>query len=473
MSTSNQNHTPTVFISYARKDVTFRNDVCKYLEEHAKIETVYDDEDFLFGRPWRDEIRDKIDDSDAFLALITQNAVSSHYVLYEFVWAAARGKRPVFLVAPDVEKDTIPEPIQELHGRFLEIDNYMTSLDVIGQKLHEIARLNRSQPDMPPDRPYVKSIETDETERMADQDIVRAIVDKYLEGTILSDDIMPKLEVVLNSVRSESLRYVDTLTYYEVIQEALHDNARTLKGELGAEEQRRHHGFQWSLGELLSQVLAQFDELQDVAQDRHLAWTSPFEVEGRRIIASKYVFTCDLFYRFKREEHGQELSGLRRSGYPHVVELDGFKQSPESVQKLQGELKEWGGWLAQVLRQKRIRVNTVRPPTRIEWKELAKPPTNLSRHSLGSFNVVSDFVKDTRMAAVGIYPGAVSEVGVFDAIGNTWELCFEENEGFFIAGWCHTSNGPKSSIHKNWDRFIPLSGKKRGEPVAIRFVAEI
>ena len=97
-----------IFISYSRRDIDFAQKIVDALAAN-KLDTWIDGKSIPKGEKWLDAIYRGIEESDAFLFLISRNSVNSDYCHKEIVHAVKNNKRilpEIRLLAPG----EVPQP---------------------------------------------------------------------------------------------------------------------------------------------------------------------------------------------------------------------------------------------------------------------------------------------------------------------------------------------------------------------------
>ncbi len=129
-----------VFISYAREnsDIALRvyNDLKK-----PRIAPWLDTSDIEPGAIWRQEIRDKIDESTYFLALVSEVATSKKFVQQEWSWALEKGKQVIPIL---IQQFKIPENFALAEFQWIDIEpKYESAMQKILRLLHKSAKQER------------------------------------------------------------------------------------------------------------------------------------------------------------------------------------------------------------------------------------------------------------------------------------------------------------------------------------------
>jgi hypothetical protein len=95
-----------VFISYSRKDKVFAGKLTEALEK-SELETWIDWEDIPPTADWMDQIHKGIEQTDAFLFLLSPDSVSSKVCGQEVDHAVQNGKRLIPIVVRDVDPNNV------------------------------------------------------------------------------------------------------------------------------------------------------------------------------------------------------------------------------------------------------------------------------------------------------------------------------------------------------------------------------
>ena len=120
---------PDVFVSYSRRDTDFVRRVTASLEEHGKTPWL-DTQGIADGEVFPQALRTAIEESDAFLFVITPASVASTYCEQEVDYALSLQKRIVPVLRQAVPDPEVPEEIRHRNWiPFTEADDYDTSLD--------------------------------------------------------------------------------------------------------------------------------------------------------------------------------------------------------------------------------------------------------------------------------------------------------------------------------------------------------
>lgn len=119
---------PDVFISYSRRDSDFVRELHEALRERGK-EVWVDWEDIPPAARWREELREALEDSDAFVFVISPDSATSKYCREEIDRAAELHKRIVPLVHRRVSDDGLPETINTRNWIFFDTDPFEEGID--------------------------------------------------------------------------------------------------------------------------------------------------------------------------------------------------------------------------------------------------------------------------------------------------------------------------------------------------------
>jgi hypothetical protein len=450
-----------VFVSYAHVDTKWRDDVCRFLEKNG-FEPIFDSEKLDLGKPWRPQLKSLIDEADSMLVLFSGTSVESEWVLFEFVWGLAKDKSPIFLAK---EKVKIPDPVSDIQGQILDLDTIITDMDKVATALQQISNENR-QKRISTTLPKLNEatsewVETQFDRRMKDDEVVEALVNRHLQVTITRPDLNPSIEVLQQTI-SALPRNIATKVYLSVIQKELSQNDNALrKSNISAEQFQFLHRKQWSLGELLSQLT--------IDEPLHFwDWSQPHSIDSNKFKMSKYPITVGLYNQYQKEVFKKRMSPSGDAGKPYLIQVDGMKQGSILEKNLREDIEKLGEWL----REKDPQIRRIRLPTRKEWLSMAQPEVKWDKKTLSACNLTSDNVYKTDLATVGTYRASRSRHDCYDIMGNSWELCLD-NDDWYVAGWSYKNGVQSNEIHRNWDDVIELDGKAVGEPVAIRLIAEI
>ena len=104
-----------VFVSYSRVDGTFaRAEIYEKLEKHG-FKLWRDLSDMEGGEDWREQLRKAIEGTDTLVLCLSDQALKSNYVKWEWHLARSIGKRVVPVVAGDVDFDAAPRWVTRMH----------------------------------------------------------------------------------------------------------------------------------------------------------------------------------------------------------------------------------------------------------------------------------------------------------------------------------------------------------------------
>ncbi len=127
-----------VFISYAREDSDIAHRVYNDLKK-PRIVPWLDKSDIEPGANWDREIRDEIDESTYFLALVSEVAISKKYVQQEWSWALEKGKQ---VIPIRIQQSNVPENLAAL--QWIDIEpQYEHGMQKILRLLHKSAKQGR------------------------------------------------------------------------------------------------------------------------------------------------------------------------------------------------------------------------------------------------------------------------------------------------------------------------------------------
>ncbi len=105
-----------IFISYKRED---REDKCKPLADRLRVEgfDVWFDENIEGGESWFDIINHNLEQSFIVVVIVTEAALISHYVTYEWSWALGYGLEVIPLRFYDtISSEMTGHPLLKLQG---------------------------------------------------------------------------------------------------------------------------------------------------------------------------------------------------------------------------------------------------------------------------------------------------------------------------------------------------------------------
>ena len=450
-----------VFVSYAHVDTKWRDDVCRFLEKN-EFEPLFDSEKLNLGKPWRPQLKSLIDEADSMLVLFSDTSAESLWVLFEFVWGLAKNKSPIFLAKDKVK---IPDPVSDIQGQFLDLDTIMTDMDKVVSALQKISDENRQRRIVNTFREIneVTSewVETQFDRRMRDEEVVEALVDRHLQVTIARPDLNPSVEVLQQTINTLP-RNISSKVYLTVIEKALlRNNDEMRQPNLSAEQFQYLHRRQWSLGELLSQLIVDnpfyFWE-----------WSEIQQIDSRKVMISKHPVTIGLYNQYQKEVFDKRILPSVNAGKPYLIQVDGMRHGSTLAKNLIEDIDKLGEWL----RKQNSKIRRLRLPTSKEWIFMAQPEVKWDKKTLSACNLTSDNVYETDLATVGTYKAGITKHGCYDMIGNAWELCLDD-EDWYVAGWSFKNGVQSNEVHRNWKDVIELEGKAVGEPVTIRLIAEM
>lgn len=105
---------PKIYISYNNKDNLIAQEISSWLKGLG-YELAIDVDILSAGVKWQEELSNALKASDVFIALLTENSISSQYVLYEIGVARAYAQSSKMLVIPVLFSDIpIPNVIRDL-----------------------------------------------------------------------------------------------------------------------------------------------------------------------------------------------------------------------------------------------------------------------------------------------------------------------------------------------------------------------
>ena len=124
-----------VFISYARADLAFADQLVSALEAHD-IEVRIDRRDLPFARVWQDELVEMVRWADTVLFIISPDAIGSKWCEWELAQVAKYQKRLGPIVYRPVENDRIPEDLSKLqHISFAPPSDFDTAIERLVEQL--------------------------------------------------------------------------------------------------------------------------------------------------------------------------------------------------------------------------------------------------------------------------------------------------------------------------------------------------
>src|SRR5258708_4472657 len=111
-----------VFISYARKDITFAQQIVAALESRGLAPKI-DTRDLPKLEDWRRELLGFIREADAVVFIVSPNSISSPVCSWEVGQVAHLNKRLAPIVLERVSDDRIPEAIAKINYLFFDPPN--------------------------------------------------------------------------------------------------------------------------------------------------------------------------------------------------------------------------------------------------------------------------------------------------------------------------------------------------------------
>jgi MinD-like ATPase involved in chromosome partitioning or flagellar assembly len=120
-----------IFLSYAREDHEFIEDLKSRLEEHD-YSTWIDSEDIRLGADWQREIDNGINQSDIVIVVMTPDAKNSEYVTYEWAFALGAKKEVITILLERTELHSRLKALQ--HVDFCKVhrwDQFFRGLEQI------------------------------------------------------------------------------------------------------------------------------------------------------------------------------------------------------------------------------------------------------------------------------------------------------------------------------------------------------
>jgi len=436
-----------VFVSYGREDKTWRQDIVGFLIKEG-FQAIFDEGEIELGTNWRVSLKNMLDSSSAMLVLFTENSVKNPWVLYECIYAIAKGKLVIFLAKDQSVK--VPDPISDLQGVFLDVERHTELMERVAHTLK-------------------KGRVSEQTERrkstvIDDEEVLTFLINRYVElgAKKIHDGVqdISEIEQTINDMKS--FDYTND-TYLKVIQNQIYTKGIKLGEHFANPPQFEDmHRAQAIRGELLSQLLDQNPQY-------FFQWTNPFKVGSKTLIASKYLLTRGLYYVGFRGDKAIGIGGS--GGLPQLFQVDNMKKGEENEENLLFQLDKLREWITEQLHHIKVHPKDVRVPTIAEWIALAQPSSQWDALQLSGCNLVSRAITGKeRVSVVGTYPMSRSKEGCFDVIGNTWELC-KDGEDWCVMG-CSYKNTLRDAS-RNWAKPISVLGKALGEPVGLRFIAEM
>src|SRR5690349_15796749 len=108
---------PDVFISYSRKDSEFVRALHSSLADAGRDAWV-DWQDIAPSADWMAEIRGAIEQTDAFIFVLSPDSVASSVCGDELDYAVQQQKRLIPVVRRDVDASAVPEALRQLNWIF-------------------------------------------------------------------------------------------------------------------------------------------------------------------------------------------------------------------------------------------------------------------------------------------------------------------------------------------------------------------
>jgi hypothetical protein len=122
---------PVVFISYSRKDIEFVRRLDAELKRRDRKAWV-DWEGIWPGDKWENRIYKAIEDTNAFIFVLTPDSVSSEVCEKEIAHAAANNKRLVPVLYRDVKAASVPKSVAELNWILCrDNDDFQKAIDTV------------------------------------------------------------------------------------------------------------------------------------------------------------------------------------------------------------------------------------------------------------------------------------------------------------------------------------------------------
>jgi WD40 repeat protein len=119
------------FISYSRKNIAFARLLMEAFEKN-KIQAWIDWQDIPPSADWLAEVYEAIEQSDAFIFIISENSVISEICSLEIKHAVENNKRLIPIVVNEVEPAQVPAPLADLQWIFF------TEKDLFGEALEDL-----------------------------------------------------------------------------------------------------------------------------------------------------------------------------------------------------------------------------------------------------------------------------------------------------------------------------------------------
>lgn len=103
-----------VFICYSRTDTDVTDQVVERLMSKG-FEVLIDRRNLAFGRKWLRELGGLIEQSDTIIWMVSDASINSRWCRWELGQTTAMSKRLVPIRLEDIDSDTIPEKLGEVH----------------------------------------------------------------------------------------------------------------------------------------------------------------------------------------------------------------------------------------------------------------------------------------------------------------------------------------------------------------------
>jgi len=126
-----------IFISYSRKDIKNAEKIVQALAEN-NLDTWIDWESIPKGEDWEQEIYRGIEEAEAFLFLISPDAIESAMCGKEIKHAVGNGKRVLPIVIRDADEKLVHTEIAKRNWIFCRDgqDNFEQAINEIQEKSH-------------------------------------------------------------------------------------------------------------------------------------------------------------------------------------------------------------------------------------------------------------------------------------------------------------------------------------------------
>lgn len=129
-----------IFLSYSIKDYGFARNLQQALHQ-ANMEGFFEADSIPAGADLKEVVREKLRNSSALVVLLSENALSNSWLLFEVGLAEAMGKRIIPIVLPGANIDnSIPNAITDLQV----VDARNKPLKDTVEELREIVALGES-----------------------------------------------------------------------------------------------------------------------------------------------------------------------------------------------------------------------------------------------------------------------------------------------------------------------------------------